>query len=128
MSHNPVVWFEIYVSDMKRAKVFYETVLGVTFHTLEAPPTAGPPMQMEFFPGKPDAAGASGALVKMEGAPVGGGSTLVYFASEDCAIEAGRVAKAGGKVFREKTSIGPYGHIALFVDTEGNMVGLHSMK
>jgi hypothetical protein len=38
------------------------------------------------------------------------------------------VAAAGGKVHREKMSIGPYGFIVLAVDTEGNMFGLHSMK
>jgi predicted enzyme related to lactoylglutathione lyase len=127
MAYNPVVWFEIYVSDMNRARAFYETVLGVGLRAMDTPPM-DPPMQMLFFPGEPDAGGASGALVKMAGVPVGGGSTLVYFACEDCAVEAGRVAKAGGKVFKEKTSIGPYGHIALLIDTEGNMVGLHSMK
>lgn len=127
MAHNPVVWFEIYVSNMPRAKAFYETVLGVSLRAMETPPMDAP-MQMLFFPGEPTAGGASGALVKMQGVPVGGGSTLVYFACEDCAVEAGRVAKAGGQIFKPKTAIGPYGHIALFKDSEGNMVGLHSMK
>mgnify|MGYP002663365938 FL=1 len=73
--------------------------------------------------------GASGALVKMEGVPSGGGGgTLVYFACEDCAVEQGRVEKAGGKVFKPKFSIGEYGQCALVNDTEGNMIGLHSMK
>ncbi len=35
---------------------------------------------------------------------------------------------AGGKVFRPKFSIGEYGQAALVTDTEGNMIGLHSMK
>ena len=128
MTHNPVVWFEIYVSDMARARAFYEAVLRVSLRPEAAPPMEGPPMEMLFFPGEPNLGGASGALVKMAGVPVGGGSTLIYFACEDCAVEAGRVAQSGGKVFKDKTSIGPYGHIALFTDTEGNMIGLHSMK
>jgi len=75
-----------------------------------------------------DKAGASGALVKMEGVQSGGNSTLVYFHSTDCAIEAARVSKAGGRIQREKMSIGQYGFIALAYDTEGNMFGFHSME
>ena len=64
----------------------------------------------------------------MDGFPSGGNSTLVYFNCEDCAVEAARVAGAGGRVQRDKMSIGEYGFIALCFDTEGNMFGLHSMK
>jgi hypothetical protein len=71
--------------------------------------------------------GACGMLVKMEGVPSGGGGTLVYFACEDCAVEAARAAKNGGSIFKEKTSIGEHGFFALVHDTEGNMIGLHSM-
>ena len=42
--------------------------------------------------------------------------------------EASRVAANGGQLFREKFAIGEYGHIALAIDTEGNMFGLHSMQ
>ena len=63
----------------------------------------------------------------MRGVP-SGGSTLVYFMTEDCAVEESRVAKAGGRIDKKKFSIGQYGFITLAVDTEGNMFGLHSMK
>jgi predicted enzyme related to lactoylglutathione lyase len=53
---------------------------------------------------------------------------MVYFGCEDCAVEAGRVAQAGGQVMKEKFSIGPYGFIAIAADPEGNVFGLHSMK
>ena len=75
-----------------------------------------------------DQYGASGALVKMEGFPSGGNSTLVYFSCEDCAIEEARVVEFGGRIQRSKTSIGEYGFISLVLDTEGNMFGLHSTK
>jgi len=38
------------------------------------------------------------------------------------------VRSAGAKVHRSKMSIGEYGHIALVYDSEGNMIGLHSMQ
>jgi predicted enzyme related to lactoylglutathione lyase len=53
---------------------------------------------------------------------------LVYFSCEDCAIEGSRVESAGGKVVREKMSIGQYGFVVLATDTEGNMIGLHSQN
>ena len=119
---NPVGWFELYVQDMARARAFYEAVLETSLSQL---PT--PDLEMWAFPRISDAPGASGALVKMTGVP-SGGSTLVYFVCDDCAVEGSRVAGAGGTVHRDKMSIGQYGFIVLAVDTEGNMFGLHSMK
>jgi predicted enzyme related to lactoylglutathione lyase len=72
--------------------------------------------------------GAGGALVKMDGFPSGCNSVLVYFACEDCSVEASRAVKSGGRIQREKMSIGEYGFISLVFDTEGNMIGLHSMQ
>jgi len=123
MANNPVNWFEIYVQDMPRARKFYEAVLQVKLEKL-----GSPEMEMWSFPMAMEGVGASGSLVKMKGVPSGGNSTLVYFSCADCAIEAARVAPAGGHIDREKMSIGQYGFIALAVDTEGNMFGLHSMK
>jgi predicted enzyme related to lactoylglutathione lyase len=119
---NPVGWFEIYVDDMARARAFYESVLQVSLQPLEG---GGP--DMLTFPSGMESYGAGGALVRMEGMKAGGNSTLVYFSCKDCAVEEARVAAAGGRVHKSKWSIGPYGHIALVMDTEGNMLGLHSM-
>jgi len=129
MKSNPVGWFEIYVQDMPRAKAFYEGVFQGTLQALADPPAPNDPdMEMWTFPMSGDGYGAPGALVRMKGCPSGGGSTLVYFTCEDCAVEAHRAASHGGQVFKAKTSIGSYGFIALVVDTEGNMIGLHSMR
>ena len=123
MAQNPVGWFEIYVQDMERATAFYKSVLQVELQDLKSPG-----MDMWAFPMDPTGPRASGALVKMPGIPSGGNSTLVYFHCEDCATEASRVVDAGGRVRKEKFSIGEYGFIALAFDTEGNMFGLHSRK
>ncbi len=125
---NPVRWFEIYVQDISRARTFYENVLQVKLEKLEAPPTAHGKLELWAFPMTKDKGGCSGALVCMEGVPSGANSTLVYFASADCAVEAERVVAAGGKIQKEKFSIGQYGFIALALDTEGNMFGLHSLR
>lgn len=123
MANNPVGWFEIYVQDMPRAKAFYQAVLAIELQEL-----GGMDMQMWAFPMQDNASGASGALVKMDGCPSGGNSTVVYFICTDCATEAARAAAHGGQVVREKFSIDPYGFVALVLDTEGNMIGLHSMQ
>jgi predicted enzyme related to lactoylglutathione lyase len=123
MKSNPVGWFEIYVQDMARAKAFYEAVFQVKLERLN-----NPGIEMWSFPMSMDTWGASGALVRMDGVPSGGNSTLVYFSCADCAVEAARAVAHGGRVMRDKMSIGEYGFIALVVDTEGTTIGLHSLK
>ncbi|MEO5341147.1 MAG: VOC family protein [Magnetococcus sp. MYC-9] len=120
---NPVGWFEIYVEEMARAKAFYEAVFAVQLARIEMPG-----MEMWTFPMERNEYGASGALVKMPGCPAGGNSVIVYFNCADCAVEADRAKQAGGQIHREKMSIGTHGHIALVTDTEGNLIGLHSMQ
>lgn len=121
--NNPVNWFEIYVQDMKRARAFYESVFGVELAKLD-----NPDLEMWAFPMRQDGFGASGSLVRMPGIPSGANSVLVYFSCADCAVEAAKAAKAGGRIQKPKMAIGQYGHIALVFDTEGNMIGLHSMQ
>lgn len=125
---NPVGWFEIYVADLPRAKAFYEAVFQTTLQPLISPDSVGPAIEMWQFPGDMTGPGCGGTICKMEGCAPGGGGTLIYFACDDCAVEESRVVPAGGRVFRPKWPIGEYGFIALIIDTEGNMIGLHSMK
>ena len=130
MKNNSVVWFEIYVDDMARAKAFYEAVLDIKMQDMPSP--AGlESVEMCAFPADSEDSmnqyGATGALVKMDGFSPAVGGTLVYFACEDCAVETARVVKNGGSVEKEKMSIGEYGFMSLVKDTEGNMIGFHSM-
>jgi predicted enzyme related to lactoylglutathione lyase len=123
MEGNPIRWFEIYVQDMARAKVFYEGVFQVTLSKLNSTVP-----ELWAFPSAVTSHGASGALAKMEGKGSGNGGTIVYFASADCSVEAARAVELGGRVLKEKSPIGPHGFIALIFDTEGNLFGLHSME
>jgi predicted enzyme related to lactoylglutathione lyase len=125
MANNPVNWFEIYVQDMERARKFYEAMLQTKLKKLNSTVP-----ELWAFPQSFTDYGASGALAKMEGFPSGGNSnsTLVYFSCVDCAVEAKRAVAAGGRILKEKFSIGEYGFIVLAFDTEGNMFGLYSMQ
>lgn len=127
MKNNPVVWFEIYVKDIDRARPFYEAVLATKLTSLETPDSSD--VVMWAFPAEQSACGAGGALVSMrQGEQPAGNGTLVYFACDDCAVEAKRVPGSGGKILKDKFAIGPYGFIAHVTDPEGNVIGLHSMK
>ncbi|MBA3986039.1 MAG: VOC family protein, partial [Flavobacteriales bacterium] len=57
-----------------------------------------------------------------------GNSTIVYFRSNDCAIEEGKIETAGGKLLQSKQSLGEHGFMVLASDTEGNMFGVHSQS
>ena len=120
---NAVGWFEIYVQDMTRAKTFYEAVLGVRLERLDSPQ-----IEMWSFPIHREQHGSPGALVHMPGFPSGRNSVLVYFICDDCATQEAKAVASGGKVEKTKFSIGQHGFISLVYDTEGNMIGLHSMK
>lgn len=129
MKTNAVCWFEIYVDDMIRAKAFYQSVLGLELTRLDDPEKVQdfPQPEMWAFPMQ-ELPGASGALCKMEGVNAGGNSTLVYFSCDDCSVEESRVNEAGGAVKVPKMAIAEWGFISIVEDTEGNMIGLHSMK
>ena len=124
---NPIGWFEIYVEDMDRAAKFYETVLGLVAQPLPMPNSDGN-MEMRVLPGDMADAGATGALVKMDGMKGGAGGTIIYFVTEDCGVAEAKAAAAGGKVHQPKMSIGEHGFCSLVADTEGNVIGFHSMQ
>lgn len=126
MSINAVIWFEIYVSDMARAKKFYESVFQRKLEQISDPNDQE--TEMWAFHASPEGFGAGGTICKMKGREPGQSGTLVYFACDDCSVEEKRVVSAGGQVVQPKMSIGQYGFCCVIKDTEGNSVGLHSMK
>ena len=117
---NPVNWFEIPVSDMQRAIKFYEEA----FDTKLAPTEVGG-KQFAFFPMERGAAGAAGTLIHSPLIVPSHQGTTIYFSVKtiDAALE--QITKAGGKTLFPRRSIGQYGFIAQFEDSEGNRVALH---
>ncbi len=123
-STNALNWFEISVSDIARAKTFYETVFGIEMPTMEMMDT-----QMAFFPGDNMSGRVSGALAQSDmHKPAMDGSLVYLNANPEMSDALGRVESAGGKVLMGKTLISDNnGYMAFFTDTEGNRVGMHSM-
>jgi uncharacterized protein len=124
---NPFTWVEIYVENMPRAVKFYEAVLNVKLSEMPMP-EGGDDFLMVSFPWAEGESNISGALVKTSMMQPGTGGTVVYFTCDDCAGEVSRVEGAGGKVLKDKFSIGDYGFCGICMDTEGNTIGFHSMK
>jgi predicted enzyme related to lactoylglutathione lyase len=120
---NPVVWFEIAATDLERAKKFYSDVFQKEMQYVDMPDS---PMYMMGSSAE-GIAGASGALVKSADNIPSTSGTIVYFYCDDVAVEASRVEAAGGTLIVPKTSLGEFGYMAMFIDTEGNKVGMHSM-
>ena len=124
MKQNMVVWFEIAVSNMARAKKFYETVFEIEIQVVDFNGIV-----MGWFPNAGEAIGATGSLIQQESYMPSKEGTLVYFASEDVQNELDRIEAAGGKIYQEKTMISEeHGYMGVFIDTEGNRVALHSTK
>ena len=118
---NPVGWFEIPVTDMARAKAFYEHVFALELEEHQMGPAL-----MAWFPMKEGVVGAAGSLVKGEGYEPSLEGALVYFTAPDIDATLSRATEKGGHVIAEKFSIGEHGFVALIQDSEGNRIGLHS--
>lgn len=118
---NALNWFEIPVHDMPRAQTFYETIFEVQLTVMNLADR-----QMCLFPSQVPKIG--GAIVKSPiHHPSRGGTILYLNANPDLKLVLNRIEAAGGKIIMPKTNIGNgLGYMAYFVDTEGNMLALHS--
>lgn len=120
---NPAGWFEIPVSDMQRAKNFYEAVFRLPIDVME---NEGGTL-MGTFPMSESACGISGSLVQGKGYVPTLGGLILYFSEPDIDAALDRIREHGGNIITGKTDIGQYGWYAWFEDTEGNRLGLHAM-
>ena len=118
---NLVNWFEIPVTDMDRAKTFYENVFGIEISINEMGDSV-----MGWFPFNEDAPGASGSLVKHSTSEPSHSGTLVYFSVDDIDNTLAKAGQNGGRVLSPKMSIGEHGYWGAFEDSEGNKIALHS--
>lgn len=120
---NPVNWFEIPAADLDRATSFYEEVLDIKLQRQEF---GG--LKMAWFPWQHDQPGSTGSLVQQESYVPSYEGSMVYFSVDDIEAALERVEQNGGKTLNPKTSIGEYGFVAHFEDSEGNRVALHSQS
>ncbi len=118
---NAINWFEIPVSDMPRACRFYGAILDTS---LNASPMCGG--QVATLPYADGAVGGS-LFQHADLTPSTQGAVVYLNGGDDLSAILDRVIDAGGSVALPKTAITPaIGYMALFIDSEGNRVGLHS--
>jgi uncharacterized protein len=120
---NSINWFEIPVTDFERAKKFYGHITGSELHVENMGP-----FRMGFLGGGED--GVHGAIVAGEGySPSEKGSLIYLNGGEDLSEMLKKVEEAGGNVVVPKTQITPeIGYFAIFIDSEGNKMAMHSPK
>lgn len=123
---HAISWFEIPAIDIDRAQKFYETIFEVKMQALDLGST-----KMRMFPLDDPMEGVGGTLIDSGGfhKPSLTDGPLIYLnGNPDVDIVIKKVEAAGGKVIQPKTEISPeYGYMAVFQDTEGNRIALHSV-
>ncbi|MGC3981323.1 MAG: VOC family protein [Steroidobacteraceae bacterium] len=121
MQNNIINWFEIPVTDMRRASGFYSTVLG---QTLRFEQIAG--NELAVFAYQPP--GVGGCLIHGQRyLPSDNGVVIYLNITQGMDRTLDRIESAGGRVLTGKTQLpGDMGCYAHILDTEGNRVGLHA--
>jgi hypothetical protein len=123
---NAISWFEIPATDLPRAQHFYETIFGI-----QMIPVDMENIKMRMFPLDDNMTEIGGAVVDSGGfhKPSLTEGPLIYLnGNPDVQQVLNKVEAAGGAIMVPKTQISPeYGYMAVFIDTEGNRIGLHSI-
>jgi predicted enzyme related to lactoylglutathione lyase len=122
---NAISWFEIPATDLDRAQKFYETIFDIKMIPMNMPQ-----LQMRLFP-TDDPMNVGGAICSSGDfyQPSAHSGPLVYLnGNPDVQLVLDKVKMAGGKIIIPKTQISPEnGYMAVFLDTEGNRIALHSV-
>jgi hypothetical protein len=122
---NAISWFEIPSLDINRSATFYETIFGISLTPLDLPN-----LKMRMFPLDDMMTQVGGAVVHHADfyKPSTDGPLIYLNANPDVQLVLSKVEAAGGKILVPKTEISPdYGFMAVFLDTEGNRIALHSI-
>jgi len=123
---NAISWFEIPALNIQRAQGFYEEIFEIKLSSLDLAN-----IRMRIFPLEDGMTGVGGSICESGGfhKPSATEGPLIYLnGNPDLQLVLDRIEKAGGKILVPKTQISPeYGFMAVFTDTEGNRIALHSI-
>jgi len=121
---NAINWFEIPVLNFERAKTFYSALFGGEITVMPHPE-----YKYGMLPAEMENGGIGGGIVEGPGFEPSDKGALIYLnGGDDLNERLSKVESAGGKILLPKTSLGPNGFMAHFMDTEGNKIALHSMS
>ena len=116
---NPVIYFEIPVTNIDRAITFYSAVFGFVFTKEHIDNN-----EMALFPMTDGNSGISGALAKGEIYKPTKDGAVLYFTTENIDETLTSAIVHGGKILYPKTDNG-IGLVAEFEDSEGNRIALY---
>ena len=113
--------FEIPAAEVSRAVAFYQAILDIKIEKMDLPE-----MQIGIFPYEEQ--GVTGVIIKAEGyQPSADGVTIYLNGGDNLQFILDKVEKNGGKIIVPKTlHADESGYFAIFLDSEGNKLGLHS--
>lgn len=113
-------WFEIPAENFGRAVKFYSEIFDIEIQQNDFGN-----FKMGLFPHHDSGA----AICKGEGWTPGSNGPVVYInANPDLSKVLDKIESAGGSIIQPKKHISPeHGYMALFTDSEGNKLALHSM-
>ncbi|MBI0398886.1 VOC family protein [Cyclobacterium marinum] len=113
--------FEIPATEISRAVDFYQAILDIHIEKMEFPE-----MQMGIFPYEEQM--VTGVIMKAEGyTPSASGVTIYLNGGDDLQVILDKVEKNGGEIIVPKSlHADESGFFAIFLDSEGNKMGLHS--
>lgn len=117
---NYVSWFEIPATDFKQAVDFYNHIYGIEMTQNITDLNA-----MAFFP---VTSGIGGAVISGPGSTPSDTGPLIYLnGGYDLNNVLNKVEEAGGRIVMAKTLINKdAGYFAIFIDSQGNKLALHS--
>lgn len=117
---NYISWFEIPAVNFQQAVNFYNHIYGI-----EMEQNFNGNLAMAFFPAKN---GIGGAIVAgPDSTPCDTGTLLYLNGGKDLNHILSKVEEAGGRIVMPKTLINvEHGFFAIFIDSEGNKLALHS--
>ena len=110
---SQLVFFELTVTDLVRAKSFYGYLLGWTFSDSPSP---------DFVSIK--GAGVPGGILRDANKKPGNGDVKVFFAVEDISAILERAKQLGAVVLVGETHVSPTRTLAEFRDPDGNVIGI----
>lgn len=115
--------FEIPAAEISRAIDFYEVILGIQIEKMEIPG-----MQMGILPYEGQL--VTGVIIQADGyKPSADGVTIYLDGGDDLQLILDKVEKNGGQILIPKTPhADESGYFAIFIDSEGNKIGLNSAQ
>ena len=119
---HAVQWFELPATDLERAFGFYNQIMpqSVRMGTFGDQP-------LVLFNVDLNQGAIGGSLVKRPHfAPTASGPLVYLSCAEPLATVVARITPAGGQVIQDHIALGKFGYAALFIDSEGNRIGILS--